>query len=126
MGELRTMVYVCLDEVALLLKARVTGYVAGPCGLGVVIVVGPFGEVVGEFHTNGIGSSVLKVDDNKLFVLVGGLEERRFLIVGLEAENVAVLCLRKVSTMPFQNAAVGRYTSLCAKTRASLISPGSL
>ena len=54
---------------------------------------GPFGKMVGEFHTYGVGSGVLKVNNNKLFVLVGGLEERGLLIVRLETENVAVLCL---------------------------------
>ena len=55
-----------------------------------MVVVAPFGEVVGEFESAGVGGGVFEVDDDELFVLVCGEEERGF-TCGLQAEEVAVL-----------------------------------
>lgn len=97
MGELRAVVDVGLDEAALLLEGRVAARVAAPGRGGVVVVVGPLGEVVGELQAGRVGGGVLEVDDDELLVLVGGLEERRLLVVGADAEDVSVLSLGMVS-----------------------------
>jgi hypothetical protein len=83
-----------LDEAVLLLGRRVQRRVAGVGAGRVVVVVGPLGEVVCEFQPRRVGGGVLEVDDDELLVLVGGLEERGFLVVWADAEDVAVLCLR--------------------------------
>lgn len=49
-------------------------------------------KVVGKLVSGKIGVGVLKIDDNKLLVLVGR-EQQRGLARRLEAEDVAVLCL---------------------------------
>ena len=66
------------DEAALFFWARVAGRVAGVGLGGVVVVVAPFGEVVGEFHAGCVGRGVLEVDDDELAVLVVGEEEGGF------------------------------------------------
>jgi hypothetical protein len=58
-----------------------------------VVVVGPLGEVVCELEAGHVGGGVLKVDDDELLVLVGGLQEGGVLVVRAEAEDVAVLGL---------------------------------
>lgn len=87
------MVDVRLDEAVLLLGGGVFGGVAGVWDCGVMVVVGPFGEVVGELEAGGVGGGVLKVDDDELPVFVRRLEERGFLVVGADSEDVAVLGL---------------------------------
>lgn len=87
------MVDVGLDGAALFLRGGVARRVAGVGTGGVVVVVGPFGEVVGELESGKVGRGVLEVDDDELLVLVGGLEERGGLVVGEDAEDVAVLSL---------------------------------
>ncbi len=88
------MVHVRFDGAALFLGRGVAGRVAGVGAGGVVVVVGPFGEVVCEFEAGEVGGGVLEVDYYELFVFVGGLEEGGGLIVGADAEDVAVLSLR--------------------------------
>jgi hypothetical protein len=74
--ELRTVVDVCLDEVALLVWSRVAGCRAGVRVDRVVVVVAPFCKVIGKVESGRVGSCVFKVNDDELLVLVGGLEER--------------------------------------------------
>ena len=88
------MVDVRLHGTALFLGRGVARCVTGVGAGGVVVVVGPFGEVVCEFETREVSGGVLEVDDHELFVFVGGLEERGGLVVGADAEDVAVLGLR--------------------------------
>ena len=87
------VVDISAHEAGLFLDGRVFRHVTGERVERVVVVVGPFGEVVCEFEAWQVGGGVLEVDDHELFVLVGGLEERGFLVVGADAEDVAVLCL---------------------------------
>jgi hypothetical protein len=87
------MVDVGFDEAALLVWGRVAGGVAGVGAGGVVVVVGPLGEVFCELEAGQVGGGVLKVDDDELLVLVGGLQEGGLLVVRAEAEDVAVLGL---------------------------------
>lgn len=87
------MLDVRLDEPPLFLGGGIHGRVARVRGDGVVVVVRPLGEVVRELETAEVGARVLEVDDDQLLVLVGWLEERRLLVVGAEAEDVAVLGL---------------------------------
>lgn len=49
------MVYVGLEESTLFVKLRILVSIASPRGLGVVVVVGPFGEMVGEFLPGYVG-----------------------------------------------------------------------
>ena len=49
--------------------------------------------MVGELEPREVGRGVLEVDDDELLVLVGGLEERGGLVVGEDAEDVAILSL---------------------------------
>lgn len=53
-------------------------------------------EMVGKFEAADIGGCVFEVDDDKLFVFVGGKEERRF-AAGFDTEKVAVLGLVGIS-----------------------------
>ena len=87
------MVDVGFHEAALLVRGRVARRVAGVRAGRVVVVVGPLGEVVCELEAGQVGGGVLEVDDDELLVLVGGLEEGGFLVVGADAEDVAVLGL---------------------------------
>ena len=81
------------EEPALLLFGGVEGGVARVRGGRVVVVVRPLGEVVGELEPGRVGARVLEVDDDQLLVLVGRVEEGRFLVVRADAEDVAVLGL---------------------------------
>lgn len=94
--KVRTMADVGSYEAGLLLGGRVEGVGAAPRGDRVVVVVAPLGKVVGEFEARGVGVGVLEVDDHELFVGVGG-EQERGCGRGFQSENVAVLCLRKIS-----------------------------
>lgn len=87
------MFHIRLHEPPLLLRTRVARDIAGPGAGGVVVVVGPLGEVVGELEPGQVGGGVLEVDDDELLMLVGGLEERGLLVIGADAEDVAVLGL---------------------------------
>lgn len=69
------VVYVALDEATLLLRGRVGLHVAGVRGGGVVVVVGPLGEVVCELEAGEVGRGVFEVDDDELFVFVLGVQE---------------------------------------------------
>lgn len=62
-----------------------------------MVVVGPFGEVICKFEPREVGACVFKVDDDELFVFVFGLKQGRLLIIGTDAEDVAILCLCDVS-----------------------------
>lgn len=87
------MINICLDEAPLFLDCRIAIRVTSIGCNGVVIIVSPFGEMVCKFEAYSIGSSVFKIDDNQLLMLVGGLKKRRFLVVGANSENVAILGL---------------------------------
>ncbi len=65
---------VAADEALLLFGGWVVVCVAGVGGLRVVVVVAPFGEVVCEFEAAHVGVGVFEVDDDELFVFVGGEE----------------------------------------------------
>jgi hypothetical protein len=91
--EPRAVIDVGPEEAVLLFGGRVGGRVAGVGGCGIVVVVRPFREVVGEFEAGEVGARVLKVDDDELLVLVGWLEERGFLVVRPDTEDVAILGL---------------------------------
>lgn len=69
------MVYICPDESLLLFKARITIGVASKRSHRVVVVVHPLREMIGKFVSSSVGTCVLKVNDNELFVLVGRLKE---------------------------------------------------
>lgn len=86
------MIEVSADEAALFGGGGEGFGVADVRGGGVVVVVAPFGEVVGEFEAGGVAGGVFEVDDNELLVCVGGEEEGGF-GGGEEAEDVAVLGL---------------------------------
>lgn len=58
-----------------------------------MVVVRPLRKVVRKFDARKISACVLKIDDDELLVLVGGLEQRRFFIVRSNSKDVAVLCL---------------------------------
>jgi hypothetical protein len=49
--------------------------------------------LVGEVVAREIGSCVLEVDDNQLLVFVCRLQQRRFCVIRLEAEDVSILGL---------------------------------
>lgn len=88
------MVKIRFDEAVLLLRDGVVVLDAtGIRGRGVMVVVGPLGEVVGELEPRQIGRGIFKVDDNELLVLVLGLQKGRTLVIRADAQNVAVLCL---------------------------------
>lgn len=88
------MVEVGFDEAVLLLRRGIVALsAAGVRGGRVVVIVGPFGEVICELKSRQIGRGVFKVDDDKLLVFILRLQKRRLLVVGPNAEDVAVLCL---------------------------------
>ena len=58
-----------------------------------MVVVAPFCKVIGKVEPGRVGGCVFKVNDDKLLMLVGGLEQWRFFIVGTETKNIAVLSL---------------------------------
>lgn len=87
------MVDVCPDEALLLLQRRIAVGVAGIGHHRVVIVVHPLCEMVGKLVASRVGRCILEVNDNQLLMLVGGLQEGRFLIVWSDPENVAILRL---------------------------------
>jgi hypothetical protein len=93
MLRFRPVLDVGLEETPLLIDARVALGAAGPWREWVMVVIRPLREVVGKLEPRYIGSRVLKVNDDELLVLVGWLEKGRLLVVGLEAEDVAVLGL---------------------------------
>lgn len=70
------MVEVGFDEAVLLLGCGIAALgAAGVRGSCVVVVVSPFGEVIGEFESRQVGRGVFKVNDDELFVLILGLQE---------------------------------------------------
>jgi len=87
--------HVGANEAILLFGSGVEGRVAEPGHLLIVVVVAPFGEVVGELEARGVCVGVLEVNDNQLLVRVGGQEKRRS-ARGKETEDVAVLGLQSV------------------------------
>lgn len=68
------MVDVGFDEALLLFRGRVTLLVAGVRGDGIVVVVCPLSEVVGELEAGRVGCGVLEINDDKLLMLVSGLQ----------------------------------------------------
>jgi hypothetical protein len=72
---LGAVVYVCSDETLLLFQTRITIGVASKGSQGVVVVVHPFREVIGKFVSSCVGTCVLEINDDELFVLVGRLKE---------------------------------------------------
>ena len=110
------MLNVSLDEAVLFFWGWIALRAAGERDELVAVVIAPFGEVVSEFETGKIGIGVFKVDDDKLFMLVGGLEERG--VTGrLKAEDVAVLSLGGAVRCFSSRVEEWRtLTSLCANT----------
>lgn len=70
------MVHVGLDEPPLLLEGRVLVRVANVRCNGIMVVVGPFGKVIGKLQAGQVRSGVFEIDDDQLLVLVGGLQQR--------------------------------------------------
>lgn len=70
------MIDVSPDETTLLVGGGIPPLVARPWRCGVVVVVRPFVEVVGELEATRVGACILKVDDDELLVLVGRLKKR--------------------------------------------------
>lgn len=87
------MVNISLDEPSLLFRRWVSFMATGVGVDRVVVVVCPFGKVIGKLEAGYIGGSIFKVNDDQLFVLVCGLKKRRLFVVRLDAQNVTVLCL---------------------------------
>jgi len=85
--------YVGANEAVLLFGSGVEGCVAEPGHLLVVVVVAPFGKVVGELEARGVCIGVLEVDNDQLLVRVGGQEKGRC-ARRQKTEDVAVLGLR--------------------------------
>lgn len=70
------MPYVRLDEALLLFDGRILATIAGIRRYRIVVIVRPLRKVIGEFKTRQIGSGIFKVNDNKLLMLVCGLQKR--------------------------------------------------
>lgn len=92
------MVDVGANKASLLFDCRVFVCAACPWFVGVVVVVAPLREVVGEFESRRIRRRILKVNHYKLLVGVLWKEERRRSRAGCwrfwdQAEDIAVLCL---------------------------------
>lgn len=87
------MVNISFDESTLLLGRGILGGVASMGVDWMMVVVSPLGEMIGEFQPRGVGRGVLEVDDHQLLVFIRRLKEWRFLVVGKDAKNVAILCL---------------------------------
>lgn len=90
----------------------------------VVVVVAPFGEVIGEFEAGEVGVGVFEV--NYYEPLVGvGREEKGGLAARRQAEDVAVLSLRNVLVQFISRPLImSCLTSLWANTSLSLIALG--
>ena len=116
------MIHVGLDEPPLLLEGWILGSVANVWRNSVVIIVCPFGEVVGKLQADQVRPSILEIDDDQLFVLVGGLQQRRLLIVGPDAQDVAILSLNSWSVFCFEgyNGAFGVNERHCGQRPACL------
>ena len=67
------MHYVAPNKPMLLLWCRISLGIASETRGGMMVVVTPFSEVVCELHPRRIGVGVLKVDNDELFVLIGGV-----------------------------------------------------
>lgn len=93
MGVLWSVINIGLDEAPLLVRLWVVGCVAAIWFCSIVIVVSPFSEMIRKLQTPGVCGCVLKIDDDELLVLILGLQQRRLVVVGLHAENIAILCL---------------------------------
>lgn len=63
------------DEASLVVRRWVCGSVAAPGGLLIVVIVAPFGEMIGKFEARGVGRCILKINDDKLLVGVGREQE---------------------------------------------------
>jgi hypothetical protein len=95
--ELWPVVNIGFDEASLFFFSGVVIGITGVRGDRVVVIIAPFCEMVCELETRCVGGGVFKVDDNKLFVGVGWVEEGRF-DRRFEAEDIAVLCLDSFSS----------------------------
>lgn len=96
--DLGPVVQVGFDEAVLCIWVGVVAL--GAAGVGrrrVVVVVGPFGKVIGELKAGQIGGGVFEVDDDELLVLVLGLKEGRLLVIWANTKDVSVLglCMRE-------------------------------
>ena len=114
--ELRTMLDVGFEEAVLFGGIGIAVGIAGVGTSGGVVVVAPFGlvigqkwkankgatyKVVGKFEAAYVGGGVFEVNDDELFVLIGWEKERGF-AAWFESEEVAVLSLDIVSTTTMQ------------------------
>lgn len=112
MWELGAVVYIALQEAPLLFGSGVSMGMA-EVRSGVMVVVCPLNELIGEVVSWEVGPSVLEVDDNQLLVFVRRLQQRRFCIVGLEAKNVSVLGLEvKTEQLVSPNSFLSWYRSV--------------
>lgn len=69
------MIDVGPDKPALLVNVGILGGVANMRVPRVMIVVCPFGEMVGKLKSWNVGTGILKINNNQLLVLVGGLKK---------------------------------------------------
>jgi hypothetical protein len=118
------MIDIRFDESVLLLEVRVFAGVASIRLHRVVIIIGPFGKVIGKLVARNVGARIFEVNHNQLLVFISRLQQRRLLIIGPYPQDVAVLGLRIVSEgMPGKVTLPKEPTSLCANTSLSLIFP---
>ena len=75
--ELGSVTHVSPHEAVLLFGLGVSAGVALPRVNWVVVVVAPFGKVIGKLQTWSVCAGILKVDNDELLMSVGGQQERR-------------------------------------------------
>lgn len=68
------MLHVGSDESILFFGGGIVGWIDGPGSVRMMIVVAPFCKVVGKFVAWEVGTSIFKVNDNKLFMLVSWVQ----------------------------------------------------
>lgn len=69
------MLYVRSNKPALFVRSGVIRWVDRPRPFRMMIVVTPFCEVVGEFIASEVGIGILKVNHNKLFMLIPWMQQ---------------------------------------------------
>lgn len=69
------MIDISLNKATLFIRCGISPHVARPGRRSIMVVVRPLVEVIGKFKTTGVGSRIFKVNDDKLFMLVGSLKK---------------------------------------------------
>lgn len=87
------MLDISLQEDLLLVRSRIPTSVAGKRSNRIVIVVSPLGEVIGKLNAWRVRAGIFEINDDKLLVLVGRLQQRRLLVVWGNSKNVSILRL---------------------------------